>query len=75
KNLCETIATGVARFKLVGKIFCNMAIEKVLNTYGRIFDKASCHRKDRIFKKICKCVLYDGSVTPKKCSKYNFSAM
>nr|UHN91650.1 PIPO [Watermelon mosaic virus] len=62
----------MARFKLVGKIFYNMAIEKVYSTYGAMFDKESCRRKQRIFKKLCERVLYECSVTPQKRQKYIF---
>ncbi|WIM49483.1 PIPO, partial [kudzu chlorotic ring blotch virus] len=73
KNLCSSLKTGVVRLKLVGKIFCNMAIEKVFSMYGRIFDKESCRRKQRVFKKLCECVLYQCPVTPKRCKEYVLS--
>ncbi|YP_006395325.1 PIPO, partial [Bean common mosaic necrosis virus] len=71
-NLCKSLREGMARAKLVGKIFCNMAIEKVLKGYGRAFDKESCRRQKRIFKKICECVLHECPNTPRKCTYYNF---
>ncbi|YP_003587919.1 PIPO, partial [Soybean mosaic virus] len=75
KNLLRSLEAGMARIKLVGKIFYNMAIEKICSTYGEMFDKESCRRKQRIFRKLCECVLHECPVTPKKCKKYTFPKM
>ncbi|YP_006395351.1 PIPO, partial [East Asian Passiflora virus] len=71
-NLCKKVKAGVARAKLVGKIFCNMAIEEILSCYGKIFDRESCRRKRRIFKILCERVLHECSVTPQKRSHFSF---
>ncbi|YP_006424009.1 PIPO, partial [Wisteria vein mosaic virus] len=71
-NLCRSFKARMVRTKLVGKIFCNMAIEKIYSTYGRIFDKESCRRKQRTFKRLCEYVLHQCPITPKKCKEYMF---
>ncbi|YP_006395321.1 PIPO, partial [Cowpea aphid-borne mosaic virus] len=65
-NLCRTIKRGMARLKLVGKIFSNMAIEEIFRCYGKYFDKESNRRQRKILKKICECVLYECPNTPER---------
>ncbi|YP_006423983.1 PIPO, partial [Hardenbergia mosaic virus] len=68
-NLSWALKTGVARFKLAGKILCNLAIEKVLTFYGGMFDKESCRRKNRIARHLCECVFFKSDHIPQKCAR------
>ncbi|YP_006424006.1 PIPO, partial [Yambean mosaic virus] len=69
-NVYKSFATGVARLKLVGKIFLNMAIEAVSDQYRKRFDSEGFARKKRVIKKLCERLLHKCEVTPKKQKRY-----
>ncbi|YP_006395314.1 PIPO, partial [Dasheen mosaic virus] len=58
-NFCTKIKTGMARFKLVGKVLTNLAAEKVLHTYGELFDSPSIQRFQRCIQKLHEVVFHE----------------
>ncbi|YP_006393472.1 PIPO, partial [Bean common mosaic virus] len=74
-NLYKSFKAGMARIKLVGKILFNVALETILNSYGKRFNKEGYRRKKRVFRILCERVLHNSEVIPQKQKGYDFAHM